>query len=38
MSKQHENTITTKLVDILNRMRSTWILAEQARPFKNKWN
>ena len=35
MSKQHENTITTKLVDILNRMRSTWILAEQARPFKN---
>ena len=35
MSKQHENTITTKLVDILNRMRSTWTLAEQARPFKN---
>ena len=35
MSRQHENTITTKLVDILNRMRSTWTLAEQARPFKN---
>ena len=35
MSKQHENTITTKLVDILNRMRSTWTLEEQARPFKN---
>ncbi|MYK23580.1 hypothetical protein F4054_15155 [Candidatus Poribacteria bacterium] len=35
MSRQHENTITTKLVDILNRMRSTWILIEQARPFKN---
>ena len=35
MSKQHENTITTKLVDLLNRMRSTWTLAEQAHPFKN---
>ena len=35
MSKQHENTITTKLVDLLNRMRSTWTLEEQARPFKN---
>ena len=35
MSRQHENTITTKLVDILNRMRSTWTLEEQARPFKN---
>ena len=35
MSRQHENTITTKLVDILNKMRSTWTLAEQARPFKN---
>ena len=35
MSKQHENTITTKLVDILNGMRSTWSLAEQTRPFKN---
>ncbi|MDE0400164.1 MAG: hypothetical protein OXL96_20395 [Candidatus Poribacteria bacterium] len=35
MSRQHENTITTKLVDILNRMRSTWTLIEQARPFKN---
>ena len=35
MSKQHENTITTKLVDILNKMRSTWTLAEQPRPFKN---
>ena len=35
MSKQHENTITTKLVDILNGMRSTWTLAEQPRPFKN---
>ena len=35
MSRQHENTITTKLVDILNRMRSTWSLAEQTRPFKN---
>ena len=35
MSKQHENTITTKLVDILNRMRSTWTLEEQTRPFKN---
>ena len=35
MSRQHENTITTKLVDILNRMRSTWTLAEQTRPFKN---
>ena len=35
MSKQHENTITTKFVDILNGMRSTWTLAEQARPFKN---
>ncbi len=35
MAKQHENTITTKLVDILNRMRSTWTLEEQTRPFKN---
>ena len=35
MSKQHENTITTKLVDLLNGMRSTWTLEEQARPFKN---
>ena len=35
MSRQHENTITTKLVDILNRMRSTWSLEEQTRPFKN---
>ena len=35
MSKQHENTITTKLVDLLNGMRSTWTLAEQPRPFKN---
>ena len=35
MSRQHENTITTKLVDILNRMRSTWTLEEQTRPFKN---
>ena len=35
MLRQHENTITTKLVDILNRMRSTWTLEEQARPFKN---
>ena len=35
MSRQHENTITTKLVDILNRMRSTWSLEEQPRPFKN---
>ena len=35
MSRQHENTITTKLVDLLNKMRSTWTLAEQARPFKN---
>ena len=35
MSRQHENTITTKLVDILNKTRSTWTLAEQARPFKN---
>lgn len=35
MSRQHENTITTKLVDILNRMRSTWSLEEQIRPFQN---
>ena len=35
MSRQHENTITTKLVDILHRMRSTWSLEEQTRPFKN---
>ena len=35
MSKQHENTITTKLVDLLNGMRSTWTLEEQTRPFKN---
>ena len=35
MSRQHENTITTKIVDILNRMRSTWSLEEQTRPFKN---
>lgn len=35
MSRQHENTITTKLVDILNRMRSTWSLEEQIRPFRN---
>ena len=31
MSRQHENTITTKLVDILNRMRSTWTLADEER-------
>ncbi len=35
MSKQHENTLTTKLVDLLNGMRSTWTLEEQTRPFKN---
>ena len=31
MSRQHENTITTKLVDILNRMRSTWPLTDEER-------